>query len=88
MHHVTNALTHITVRVGYTTQRPIVVDQHFSYVTVGTNSFTEASLVAAQQVGARKGVVMVTSTDPWVPAVVTTGSDTLSDIRRILAMEG
>ena len=49
-----------TVRVGYTTQRPVVPDQHTTHVLVAAQTDTEARLVACEMVGARRGVVMVT----------------------------
>lgn len=36
------------IRVGFTTSRPIIPDQHFSYITLMANSLNEAMLIAAQ----------------------------------------
>ena len=60
----------ITIRVGYTTVRPVVPDQHYSYVTVDAAGYHDASLQAAQWVASRRGVEMVTSTELERPAIV------------------
>ena len=64
---------HLTVKIGYSTQRPIIVDQHTSYVTTVldvTGDSTpmdiwvaehRATIDAYDQVLARKGVEMITS---------------------------
>lgn len=60
-----------TIQVGYSNHRPIVPDEHTSWVTTEADSFCEASLIAAQMVVSRIRVGMVTSTRPYRPAVVT-----------------
>lgn len=39
-----------TIDVGFTTARPIIVDQHMSRVTVMAKDLNEATLIAAQMV--------------------------------------
>ncbi|NED96428.1 hypothetical protein G1H11_14050 [Phytoactinopolyspora alkaliphila] len=50
----------ITVEVGYTTVRPVIPDQHTSWVLVGEDRPVEAQLIAAQIVASH--CEMVTST--------------------------
>ncbi|HEY9409282.1 MAG TPA: hypothetical protein VIQ30_00250 [Pseudonocardia sp.] len=50
-----------TVRVGYTTQRPLIPDQRHSWVRVDGETDAAASLLAAQIVGTH--CTMVTSTE-------------------------
>lgn len=64
----------VTVEVGYTTQRPVRPDQHYSYVTIPlciTDTGSDTAVKHAEQyavmeahgmVAARRPVVMVTST--------------------------
>lgn len=52
-----------TVRVGFTTSRPIRVDEHFSTVVVSARDEDEATLIAAQMVASRPGCEMPTSTE-------------------------
>lgn len=49
------------MRVGYTTTRPVVPDEHFTTVVVTAENETDAKLLAAQLVAAR--CEMVTSTE-------------------------
>lgn len=58
-----------TIRVGWTSQRPVIPDEFFSYVTVEAESYVAASLLAAQITASH--AEMVTSTKPWKPAIVT-----------------
>jgi hypothetical protein len=49
------------IKVGYTTQRPVIPDQHTRDVMVSAQDPHEARLIASQMVGVHKDVVMVTS---------------------------
>ena len=49
------------VAVGFTTQRPVVPDQHTSLVTLLARDDHDAHLTALHMVGARPQVVMTTS---------------------------
>lgn len=51
-----------TIRVGWTTSRPIVVDEHASRIVVTAATECEATLLAAQWVASRPGCEMPTST--------------------------
>ena len=48
------------VAVGFTTARPVRPDQHAHTITTWAGSDSDAHLQAAQRVGSRPGVVMVT----------------------------
>jgi hypothetical protein len=52
-------MTLYKVRVGWTTRRPIVPDEHISYVIVEADSESSATLLAAQIVASH--CTMVTS---------------------------
>jgi hypothetical protein len=52
----------VAVLVGYTTSRPIIVDEHVSRIVVDAPDETAATLLAAQWVASRPGVQMPTST--------------------------
>ena len=45
------------VRVGFTSRRPIVPDEHTAYVQVAADTGTEARLVACQMVGAAAVII-------------------------------
>ena len=55
-----------TLDVGFTVQRPIIVDQYVSRVSVFAPSWPQAMDVAVLMVGGRRCVEMVTSTE-WCP---------------------
>jgi hypothetical protein len=86
-HERGSKIMQITVRVGYTTVRPIVPDQHYSYVTVDAGGYHDASLQAAQWVASRPGVEMVTSTELERPAIVGNYTDTAARLLRALRGE-
>lgn len=48
-----------TVRVGWTTSRPIVVDEHMSWIVVAAETEGEATLLAAQWAASREWVELV-----------------------------
>lgn len=50
-----------TVAVGFTTQRPVIPEQHLHHVIVTAQDDIEARLTAHAMVRGHRGVVMVTS---------------------------
>lgn len=52
-----------TVRVGWTSVRPVRPDQHFSRIVIAADDATSASCAAAQWVASRPECVMPTSTE-------------------------